>query len=181
MNEYKIIFTGTMGAGKTTAIAAVSDAPPIMTDVTNNDRSVAKELTTVGFDYGQVTLDNGDRIRMYGTPGQERFKFIWQAVSKNALGLILLTDNTRPDPIQDMYVYLDGFAKELQTMPCVLGIGRMSEKSTPDIKDYIDAIERKGYVFPVLEVDVRKRDDVVMLIDVLLSQLEADLDVSSDA
>jgi len=72
MKEHKIIFTGTMGAGKTTAIAAVSEIPPIVTDVTNNDKSVDKAVTTVGFDYGLLTLENGDRIRLYGTPGQER-------------------------------------------------------------------------------------------------------------
>lgn len=70
MREHKIILTGTMGAGKTTAIAAVSETPPIVTDVVNNDRSVDKAQTTVGFDYGQLTLDNGDRIRLFGTRGR---------------------------------------------------------------------------------------------------------------
>ena len=70
MNEYKILFTGTMGAGKTTAIASVSETPPIMTDVANTDTSVAKARTTVGLDFGMLTLDSGDRIRLFGTLGQ---------------------------------------------------------------------------------------------------------------
>lgn len=175
MKEHKIILTGTMGAGKTTAIAAVSETPPIVTDVVNNDRSVDKALTTVGFDYGQLTLDNGDRIRLFGTPGQERFRFVWQAVSAGALGLIILTDNSRPDPLADLRVYLDGFAKELATLPCVVGVGRLETHPQPDLQAYADELERAGHVFPVLPVDVRQREDVVLLMDVLLSQMEADL------
>ncbi|WP_257645618.1 GTP-binding protein [Ottowia beijingensis] len=127
MNEYKILFTGTMGAGKTTAIGAVSETPPIVTDVVNNDQSHTKERTTVGLDFGQFTLDNGDRIRMFGTPGQSRFDFLWKILSKNALGMIILTDNSRPDPLADLRVYLEGFADDLDIMPCAIGIGRLGE------------------------------------------------------
>lgn len=175
MKEHKIIITGTMGAGKTTAIAAVSEVPPIVTDVTNNDRSVDKELTTVGFDYGLLTLDNGDRIRLFGTPGQERFRFVWSVIAKKALGLIILLDNSRPQPLADLSVYLDGFGAELKTMPCVVGVGRTESHPSPSVEDVSASLEAHGYVFPVLPVDVRQRDDVVLLIDVLLSQLEADL------
>lgn len=175
MNEHKIIFAGTMGAGKTTAIAAVSEVAPIVTDVTNNDRSVDKAMTTVGFDHGQLTLDNGDRLRLFGTPGQERFRFVWPVISKGALGLIILLDNSRPEPLVDLAVYVDGFASELTTMPCVVGIGRTETHPVPSSDEVAEVLEQMGYVFPVLPVDVRQRDDVVLLIDVLLAQLEADL------
>lgn len=175
MKEHKIIFTGTMGAGKTTAIAAISEVPPIVTDVTNNDASVDKALTTVGFDYGQFTLDNGDRVRLFGTPGQPRFKFVWQVIAKGALGLIVLIDNSRPDPVSDLAVYLDGFGQELRTLPCVVGVGRTETHATPSLQVFADFLENRGYLFPVLAVDVRNPPDVLMLMDVLLSQLEADL------
>ena len=99
MNEYKILFTGTMGAGKSTAINTLSETESINTDVLNSDSSVQKERTTVGLDFGQFTLDNGDRIRMFGTPGQARFDFLWKILSKGSLGLIILADNSRPDPL----------------------------------------------------------------------------------
>ena len=173
MNQYKIVFTGTMGAGKTTAIGAVSDTPPIVTDVTNNDTSHSKVRTTVGLDFGQFTLDNGDRIRMYGTPGQSRFDFLWKILAKNALGLIILTDNSRPDPLADLRVYLEGFADDLDSMPCAIGVGRLSEHPVPSMDDYIDELARHNRVLPVLAVDVRQREEVVLLIDTLLAQLEA--------
>lgn len=175
MVEHKIIITGPMGAGKTTAIASVSEVEPIVTDVVNNDRSVDKAMTTVGFDYGLLTLDNGDRMRLYGTPGQERFKFMWQALAKGALGVIILADNSRPDPMADIALYLDGFAEQLKTLPCVVGVGRCDTHTHPDLQMYADALENAGHVFPILPVDVRLKSDVNLLIDTLLSQIEADL------
>jgi signal recognition particle receptor subunit beta len=175
MIEHKIIITGPMGAGKTTAIAALSEIAPIVTDVMNNDRSVDKALTTVGFDYGQLTLDNGDRIRLFGTPGQERFKFMWQTLCSGALGIIILADNSRPDPIADLAIYLDGFADQLKTLPCVVGVGRTETHLQPDLQLYADKLESAGHVFPILPVDVRIASDVSLLVDTLLSQIEADL------
>ena len=110
MIEHKILFSGTMGAGKTTAIAAVSEIGPLSTDVRNTDESVAKATTTVGLDYGELTLDNGERLRLYGTPGQPRFAFMWDILARGALGLVILIDNSRPDPLADLDVYLDGYA-----------------------------------------------------------------------
>lgn len=172
MKEYKIVFTGTMGAGKTTAIGAISDAPPILTDVANTDTSVEKAKTTVGMDFGQVVLENGDQLRLFGTPGQARFDFMWPILVRNAFGLIILIDNSRPDPLEDFRVYLDGFAKELQTVPCTVGIGRTETHPTPSVDAYIDELSVRGLVFPILPVDVRQREDVLLLLDTLIAQNE---------
>ena len=173
MTEYKILFTGTMGAGKSTAIGALSEAAALSTDVHNSDTSVAKERTTVGLDFGLFTLDNGDRVRLFGTPGQARFDFLWKILSKGALGLVILADNSRPDPLADIAVYLDGFGEELASLPCVIGVGRLGTHSSPGLDDYADLLTQKNHVFPILDVDVRRRDDVLLLIDILLAQLEA--------
>jgi signal recognition particle receptor subunit beta len=175
MLEHKIIITGPVGAGKTTAIAAVSEVAPIVTDVANNDSASDKEMTTVGFDYGQLTLDSGDQVRLFGTPGQERFKFMWSTLAKGALGVIILADNSSRDPLSDLSVYLDGFSEQLKTFPCVVGVGRTEQHEQPDLQAYADKLEQHGYLFPVLPVDVRREADVVLLIDSLLSQIEADL------
>ncbi|MEW7849371.1 ATP/GTP-binding protein [Massilia aurea] len=162
-----------MGAGKTTAIRAISDIDPIVTDVANHDRSVAKERTTVGLDYGMMALDNGDRVRLFGTPGQSRFDFLWEILARNALGLVILTDNSRPDPLADLAMFLDGFATSLQTLPCVIGVGRLDTHPRVTLDQYADLLQERGMVLPILPVDVRQRADVVMLIDILLAQIEA--------
>lgn len=173
MKEYKLVITGTMGAGKTTAIHAISDVAPIVTDVANHDSSVDKERTTVGLDYGVLSLDNGDRLRLFGTPGQARFDFLWKILARKAIGLIILTDNSRPDPLADLAMFLDGFADSLDTLPCVIGVGRLDTHAQPELERYADVLERRGMVFPILPVDVRRKADVILLIDTLLGQMEA--------
>ncbi len=175
MNEYKILFSGTAGAGKTTAIAAISETATVSTDVVNNDESLGKATTTVGLDYGSITLGNGDRIRLFGTPGQARFDFMWGILVKDALGLVILIDNSRSDPLADLVTSLNGFSEELLQMPCVVGVGRCEAHPEPGIDAFADVLHARGLVRPVVPVDVRKREDVVMLIDILLSQVESDL------
>ena len=173
MIEYKILFTGTMGAGKTTAIASVSEMSPVSTDVLNSDSSHAKERTTVGLDFGLLTLDTGDRIRLFGTPGQARFDFLWKILVKNALGLIILADNSRPAPLADLEVYLRGFSDELDQVPCAIGVGRLDAHPYPGLDEYADLLSNHGRIFPIVPVDVRRREDVLLLIDTLLAQIEA--------
>ncbi|MBB4867726.1 signal recognition particle receptor subunit beta [Pseudomonas nitritireducens] len=172
MREYKILFTGTMGAGKTTAIAAISDVAPVSTDVQNNDPSLDKARTTVGLDYGEVVLGPDERLRLYGTPGQARFSFMWGILSRGALGLVILIDNSRPDPLGDLRIYLDGFAECIAVAPCVIGVGRLPGHPHPGLDDYAAALAQAGHTFPVVEVDVREAQQVRMLLDLLLLQLE---------
>lgn len=173
--EPKIVFTGPPGAGKTTAIVAISDTPPVSTDVRNTDASLSKEYTTVGMDYGEFALEGGERVRLFGTPGQERFDFMWRILSENALGVIVLIDNSRPDPLGDLSVYLDGFSHLLSGTPYAVGVGRMAHHPSPSLDDYCDLMASRGIVAPVLGVDVREREDVLLLVDTLLAIAQARL------
>ncbi|NRT56620.1 GTP-binding protein [Sphaerotilus uruguayifluvii] len=173
MRDCKIVFTGTPGAGKTTAIGAISDTPPVVTDVPNRDPSLAKERTTVGMDYGEVVIADLVRVRLFGTPGQVRFDFLWPILAHKAMGLVILVDNSRPDPLADLRLYLDAFAEQLEHTACVIGIGRTESHATPSLQFFVDELVRRGRVFPVLPVDVRERDQVLMLLDCVLAQVEA--------
>lgn len=171
--DLKIVFTGTPGAGKTTAITALSDVAPMTTEVTNTDESLNKATTTVGMDYGHVDLEGGARVRLFGTPGQERFAFMWRILAKDALGLVILIDNSRPDPVADLNVYIDHFAELLPALPCAVGVGRTVECPLPTLDDFADALAARDLALPVLAVDVRQRDDVLMLVDTVIAQAEA--------
>ena len=175
MREYKILFTGTTGAGKTTAIKAVSETAPVVTDVANTDSSIVKKQSTVGLDFGLLTLDKGDRIRLFGTPGQGRFSFLWSILAVNAIGMIILIDNSRPDPRADLKMYLDAFAKYLANIPCVIGVGRMDTHPHPNIDEYADLLALRNLPLPVIDVDVRQREDVILMIDMLLAQIEVNM------
>jgi signal recognition particle receptor subunit beta len=103
MSQYKIIFTGPVGAGKTTAINSISDLPPVKTDAAASDMTKSKKsATTVAMDYGVMNLPGGEKLHLYGTPGQERFDFMWDILVTGGIGLVLLLDNTRADPFVDM-------------------------------------------------------------------------------
>jgi signal recognition particle receptor subunit beta len=173
MTEHKILFTGTMGAGKTTAIAAISDITPVGTEVHNSDEAVSKAMTTVGLDYGELTLDNGEKLRLYGTPGQQRFDFMWKILSRGALGLVILIDNSRPDPLADLDMYLDGFAGLIGEAACVIGISKTETHPLPDIEAFAQRMQAKGVLCPVLATDVRQKAQVLQLLDLLLVQLES--------
>jgi signal recognition particle receptor subunit beta len=171
--EHKILFTGTTGAGKTTAIGVVSEVSTMNTDVLNTDALVDKATTTVGLDYGEMTLDNGDKLRLYGTPGQQRFDFMWEILSRGALGLIILIDNRSVDPLADLDMYVDGFAQLIDEMACVVAIGRMETHPEPSIERYAQHLEARGLLCPVLPTDVREAIQVAELLELLMLQLEA--------
>ena len=173
MSEHKILFTGTMGAGKTTAIGAVSEITPLSTDVRNSDASTNKAMTTVGLDYGELTLDNGDKLRLYGTPGQKRFDFMWNILAKGALGLVILIDNSQPDPKGDLKVYIDGFRALINETACVVAIGKMDNNPLPQVDEFAQLLHDNGIMCPVIAADVRDSQQVVQILDLLLLQLEA--------
>jgi uncharacterized protein len=129
----------------------------------------------VGLDFGLLTLDSGERLRLFGTPGQVRFDFLWKILVRDAIGVVVLVDNARPDPLGDLATYLDGFADELHQLPFVIGVGRLPSHPRPDLDGYAEMLSARHLALPVLDVDVRRRDDVVLLIDTLLMQLQADL------
>jgi signal recognition particle receptor subunit beta len=173
MIEHKILFTGTTGAGKTTAIAAVSEVPPISTDVRNTDPGVSKAMTTAGLDYGELTLENGEKLRLYGTPGQQRFDFMWKVLARGALGLVILIDNSGPDPLAELGLYLRGFDQLIRDTSCVVAVGRMDTHDQPDLEAYVRHLESRDVLCPVLPVDVRDPVQVIQLIELLLLQLES--------
>ena len=171
--EYKILFTGTMGAGKTTAISAVSGVKMVKTEAANTDRQVFnKATTTVGFDYGEVGLEDGSVLRLYGTPGQQRFAFLWKIVARGAIGAVILVDNSRPQPLEDMAIYLDNFRQFVDIGGVVIAVGRMDAHATPSVDDYYQFLAERDLMLPVFAVDVRKSEDVLMLLDVLFNMLE---------
>lgn len=173
MSNYKIIFTGPVGAGKTTAIGSLSDIPVITTDEQASDMTQnRKETTTVAMDYGLMKLDGGERIHLYGTPGQERFDFMWEILTQGGIGLILLLDNTRADPFQDMRFFLNSFDGFIKQTKLAIGVTRMDLVDGPVLAQYHAELKKLGINPPLFEVDARKRIDIVQLVEALLYSLD---------
>lgn len=172
MFDHKIVFIGPTGCGKTTAIHTYSDIEPVMTDVKASEVGVGrmKENTTVALDYGSVTLDGETKVHLYGTPGQERFDFMWDILGKGSHGIVLLVDHTAHDPIGRLYFYFEKFRDFLENVPCVVGINKFDSPAPHDLtyEDYCREVEAMYPGIEVYEVDVRKEEDVRMLIMTLL-------------
>ncbi|MBX7209303.1 MAG: ATP/GTP-binding protein [Verrucomicrobiaceae bacterium] len=170
MTHRKIIFAGPVGAGKTTAICSLSEIAPIVTDARASDETrERKENTTVALDYGRITLRNGDRVHLYGTPGQDRFDFMWEILAKGGCGLILLMDNARNNPLADVKTYTTAFADVIKDQRLVIGVTRTDVKSDPGLEEYRELLDMFSLRVPVLAVDARKPADVLVLIETLLA------------
>lgn len=171
--NHKIIFTGPVGAGKTTAISSISEIDPITTDEAATDMTrERKPSTTVAMDYGRITLGEREKVHLYGTPGQERFGFMWEILTKGGIGLILLLDNTRPTPFKDMKFYVDSFRQFIDETRLVIGVTQMDVKQSPTIDEYALALGRLELDAPVFEVDARRKEDVSALVQALLLSLD---------
>lgn len=110
LQQHKIVFAGSMGAGKTEAIRSLSDIPVLLTEAFNTDQQSHNKMeTTVGIDYGEVMLEDGIKIGLYGTPGQSRFDFIWSVICKGAIGAIILIDHTVANPLAELETYIETF------------------------------------------------------------------------
>lgn len=172
MFEHKIIFTGPVGAGKTTLIKAFSDDAPILTEVRpSDDVANMKDQTTVAMDYGSVVLDAETKVHMYGTPGQQRFDFMWEILSKGSMGLAILINAKAPKPLDDLRFYLDAFKGLIveQDLPVVVGINQVNkDQPEPSRAEFKAVAEEFRLGIPVLMIDAREEKDVRRMVMTLL-------------
>lgn len=174
MQKFKIVFGGPMGAGKSRAIKSLSDIDVIKTEAYNTDEaSHLKMLTTVGIDYGELILEDGSRIGLYGTPGQERFNFMWPLISKGALGIVILLDHSAENPLQDLDTYIKAFQGANSNI--IIGVTHNDVRPDRPHNIYRDWMIEQGMNLPLYQVDARRREDVLLLIETMIAILEVNV------
>lgn len=170
--QHKILFTGPVGSGKTSAISAISDTKVVSTEANaSDDVKVRKAKTTVAMDYGVLNLNDSTRVHLYGTPGQHRFDYMWDILAKGGLGLVVLVDNAADNPIEDMAFYLENFASFLKDKPVCIGVTRMDLAPVPRLNLYQEKLIELGIYAPVFEVDARNANDVKTLVRSLIQMI----------
>ncbi len=174
MFDHKIIITGSVGSGKTSAIAAYSDNNVINTDVKPSDFvSDMKDSTTVAMDYASILLDDETKVHLYGTPGQDRFDFMWDILRVGGMGLIVLVNHKEVIAMDELNVYLTSFADLIENVPVVVGISHVDEDENQEkiIQEYERFVTRQGTEHAqVMVVDCRKKEDIEkMILAVLLA------------
>jgi uncharacterized protein len=173
MREHKIVVLGSAGSGKSTLVRAIADGIVIDTDVANTDVDLGKAATTVAMDYADVALPNGDRLRLYGTPGQQRFGFIWPILLQGASGAVLLADASLPDPVEALVGHLYTLRTHAPNLPAVVGLSKPDLAADLDLDRCADAIATRLRALPVVPMDARDREQVLWLMDALMGEIEA--------
>lgn len=171
IQKYKIVFAGSMGAGKTEAIRALSEIPVLATEAYNTDQERHQKLnTTVGIDYGEITLEDGNKIGLYGTPGQGRFDFMWGVICQGAIGTIILIDHSNPKSLEELQYYVDVFKKHNENI--VIAISHLDENTETSSHQYRTWLIENNLNYPLFFVDARQKDDVLMLLETIITTLE---------
>lgn len=171
--NHKILFSGPVGAGKSTAVRTLSDIRPLLTDeVATDETAERKRLTTVAMDYGLLHLEGGEQVHLYGTPGQDRFDFMWEILQEGALGLVILVDNAARDPLASLDLFLEAYRPFIADTGVAIGVTRTDIDPVPTLEEYRRRLDRWGIRAPVFTVDARVRSDMVLLVEALILSLE---------
>ncbi|WRZ90628.1 ATP/GTP-binding protein [Streptomyces sp. NBC_01007] len=176
----KIVVAGGFGVGKTTLVTSVSEITPLQTEALMTQASEEtddltgtpeKLTTTVAMDFGRITLDDDLVLYLFGTPGQQRFWFMWDDLVRGAIGAVVLADTRR---LSDCFPALDYF--ESCGLPYVVAVNHFdgSDEFEPD--DVREALTVPSHI-PVMIMDARRRISVV---ETLLALVGHALEVSPE-
>jgi len=176
----KIVVTGPFSAGKTTLIRTISEITVLSTekDITDSTRS-RKAETTVAMDFGRITIDRELVLYLFGTPGQDRFDFMWEILGEGMLGYVLLVDASREDSIEEAVGILAAFRK-MARVPFVVALNRASGLD-PSEEDRVRSMLALGDEVPVVPCDATDRESVKSVLLALLYSVVDQLDAAEPA
>ncbi|WP_157762382.1 GTP-binding protein [Nocardia yamanashiensis] len=173
-SSVKIVISGGFGVGKTTLIGAISEIEPLATEaamttvsmgVDDPGLATGKTTTTVALDFGRITLDTSLVLYLFGTPGQERFEFLWDDLLDGALGGVIMVDTER---VEDCYPVLDFF--EQRRTPFVVAVNRFATARDFELDEVREALDLAPTVH-LMNCDARDRESVKLVLVALLEQI----------
>ena len=167
MKPLKILITGAVGSGKTTLVATLSEIEPVRTDVESQE-TPGKPFTTVGLDYGSLTVHDTP-VNLFGTPGQERFDYMWDVLEEGVDGIVLLVDASDASAVESTERLLDHMLTKQETAPIAIGITHTDvDESRPE---QVRAAEFTNRAISVDAIDARVQEEGESLISTLVAQI----------
>ncbi|WP_030175307.1 GTP-binding protein [Spirillospora albida] len=176
----KILIAGGFGVGKTTMVGAISEIRPLRTEELLTDRSVGvddtagvdrKTSTTVAMDFGRITLEDNLILYLFGTPGQQRFWFMWDELAHGAIGAVVLADVRR---LADCFPAVDYF--EDRGTPFVVAVNCFDGAARKDPRDVRIALDLEETV-PLVMCDVRHRESAKGVLITMIEHVLGDATV----
>jgi small GTP-binding protein len=159
MQSVKVVVTGPFNAGKTTFIKAVSEITVLSTERQISDTSgEGAGETTVAMDFGRITVSDDVVLYLFGTPGQERFSFMWETLSEGMLGFVLMVDAEDPSSFTDA-VSMIRFFRSMSDVPFVVAANKVPASDVERLREVRASIELDEDI-PLLPVDARDKESV---------------------
>ncbi len=173
-NAVKLVVTGPFAAGKSTLIRTVSEIDVLSTerDISDTTR-VRKAAITVAMDFGRISIDHDLVLYLFGTPGQERFDFMWDILGEGMLGYIVLVDATRPDSLGEAAAILQTF-RAMAKVPYAIAVNRADTVDPAGDAQLRAALDLDKFV-PVVPCDATDRESVKRVLLALLHAVDASL------
>ncbi|MDA3937341.1 MAG: ATP/GTP-binding protein [Actinomycetota bacterium] len=173
MQSVKVVVTGPFNAGKTTFIKAVSEITVLSTERQVSDASSeGGGETTVAMDFGRITVSDDVVLYLFGTPGQERFSFMWETLSEGMLGFVLLVDADDRESLEAAASMIE-FFKGMSDVPYVVAANKVAAEDTDTLQSVRTQLGLDEAV-PLLPVNARDKDSVkAVLLGLLYEILES--------